>query len=302
MAANQIHKYVWLVNTIHRARLISLEDINHEWLESDIGDGKPLPKRTFHAWQAAILDIFGLIIENEGKGEYRYYIANEEEMRLGTMSNWLLDSLTVSDMLRTSRSISDRILLEQVPSARDYLGMVVEAMRHNYKIELTYQTYGQPEPKVRTMMPFCVKIFKQRWYMLAQRVDKENPSIYSLDRVKDMQVLRKETFELPKDFDAEAYFEPYYGIFADESCAWADVKLRVSPLKAKHLRSLPLHVSQKEIEQTTEHSIFGYRLRPAIDFEMEILSHGAEMEVLEPAWLRKRIGETIKKVDNIYNG
>lgn len=105
MAANLIHKYVWLVNTIHRARLISLEDINREWLESDIGDGKPLPRRTFHVWQAAILDIFGLIIENENKGQYRYYIANEEELRLGTMSNWLLDSLTVSGMLASSRHI-----------------------------------------------------------------------------------------------------------------------------------------------------------------------------------------------------
>ncbi|MCQ2296509.1 MAG: WYL domain-containing protein [Bacteroidales bacterium] len=302
MAANLIHKYVWLVNTIHRARLISLEDINREWLESDIGDGKPLPRRTFHVWQAAILDIFGLIIENENKGQYRYYIANEEELRLGTMSNWLLDSLTVSGMLASSRHIQNRILLEQVPSARDYLGVVVEAMRHNYKIVLTYQTYSQTEPKVRTVMPFCLKIFKQRWYMLAQREDKEKPSIYSLDRVKDMQLLRKETFVLPKNFDAESYFAPYYGIIADESVERAKVKLRVSPLQAKYLRALPLHHSQQEMAEEAEACVFSYNLRPAFDFVQEILSHGSEMEVLKPLWLREKIAAIIKEENNIYNG
>lgn len=302
MAVNQIHKYVWLVNTIHRAGRISLEEINQEWLESDIGDGKPIPRRTFHVWQAAVLDIFGLIIENEGRGLYRYYIANEAEMTSGTICSWLLDSLTVSNMMINSKGIQDRILLERVPSARAFLSVVVEALRHNNKIVLTYQTFSQTEPKVRTVMPYCVKLFKQRWYMLAQREDKEKPSVYALDRVKAMQVLREETFELPADFDGEAYFAPYYGITADESVERAEVRLRVTPLQAKYLRALPLHHSQQELETTEEASVFGYSLRPAFDFVQEILAHGSEMEVLEPLWLREKIAAVIKEENNIYNG
>jgi len=51
MATNQINKYVWLVDTIHRAKRISFEDINRRWLASDMSEGMEIPKRTFHKWR-----------------------------------------------------------------------------------------------------------------------------------------------------------------------------------------------------------------------------------------------------------
>ena len=54
MAQNQMNKYVWLVDTIHRAGKISLEDINRKWLDNDLSEGIEIPKRTFHKWRIAI--------------------------------------------------------------------------------------------------------------------------------------------------------------------------------------------------------------------------------------------------------
>lgn len=76
-----MNKYVWLVNTIHRARKISFEEINRRWLDNDFSEGLEIPKRTFHKWRIAIEELFGLIIENENKGEYRYYIENDYEIK-----------------------------------------------------------------------------------------------------------------------------------------------------------------------------------------------------------------------------
>ncbi len=33
---NIINKYVWLVETIYRARMISFEDINRKWLDDEV--------------------------------------------------------------------------------------------------------------------------------------------------------------------------------------------------------------------------------------------------------------------------
>ena len=35
MAKNLLNKYVWLVETIHKAKKISFEDINGRWLDND---------------------------------------------------------------------------------------------------------------------------------------------------------------------------------------------------------------------------------------------------------------------------
>ena len=75
-----INKYVWVIETIHRARKISFEDLNKKWINDEISLGEKIPKRTFDHWKSAIADMFGLYIENEGKGDYRYYIMNDEDI------------------------------------------------------------------------------------------------------------------------------------------------------------------------------------------------------------------------------
>ena len=65
MAKNLLNKYVWLVETIYKAKKISYEEINQRWLDNDLSEGNPLPLRTFHKWRIAIEEMFGLIIENE---------------------------------------------------------------------------------------------------------------------------------------------------------------------------------------------------------------------------------------------
>ena len=86
MTMNIINKYVWLVETIYRARMISFEDINRKWLDDDdFSKGVKLSIRTFHKWRTAVEDIFGLIIDNEKHGEYRYYIVNEDEITKGCL-------------------------------------------------------------------------------------------------------------------------------------------------------------------------------------------------------------------------
>ena len=89
MAKNLLNKYVWLVETIYKARKISFEDINRRWLDNDMSEGIELSKRTFHKWRIEVEEMFGLIIENENKGQYRFYIQNADELKNGTLRSWL---------------------------------------------------------------------------------------------------------------------------------------------------------------------------------------------------------------------
>lgn len=61
-----------------------------------------------------------------------------------------------------------------------------------------------------------------------------------------------------------------------------------------------MHESQEEIERNEEYSVFTFNLRPEFDFQQEILKNGAEVEVLEPQWLRDEIAGKIKRMSDSY--
>ena len=69
-------QYIWLVNTIHKYRKLTLDEINQHWLDTDMSEGLPIARSTFNRHRDAILDMFGVIIECDKKDGFRYYIYN----------------------------------------------------------------------------------------------------------------------------------------------------------------------------------------------------------------------------------
>ena len=299
MAKNTINKYVWLAETIYRAKKISFEEINRRWLDSDMSDGEALSIRTFHKWRIAIEEMFGLIIENEQGGQYRYYIQNAEELKSGSLRSWLFNTLTVSNLMMDSISIKDKVLFEEIPDGEQYLPDILEALKKNLVLGMSYQSYTRDEANTFEVEPYCLKAFKQRWYLVARSPYYEKNMIYSLDRVKWLGLTDK-NFKYPKNFNSEEFFEDCFGIIADLKVGVETVKLKVSAGQANYLRSLTLHQTQKEIKRTDEYSIFTVRLRPTFDFRQEILSQGCDIEVLEPKWFRDEVAEISKHMWNKY--
>lgn len=296
-----INKYVWVIETIYRRHKISYNDLNELWVnDKDISRGKDLPKRTFDNWRVVIGDMFGIDISNENSGRYRYYIENEEDINENGIRSWLYNAFSVSNALANSQSIKDRILLEYIPSGQEYLHPIISAMKENRVLNITYHSYWKDVESNFDVQPYCVKLFRQRWYMEAKSTYyDEGPRIYSLDRIRELNT-KDETFVMPKDWNAEEYFNGCFGIIADQSVEKQIVKLKATAIQAKYIRDLKIHESQKEIERNEEYSIFTFNIRPQFDFQQEILKNGEDVEVLEPQWLREEIAGKIKRMSDSY--
>ena len=300
MAKNLLNKYVWLVETIYKAKKITFEEINEKWLDNDLSEDKPLPLRTFHKWRQAIEEMFGLIIENEKGGHYYYYIQNADDLEdESSLRSWLFRTLSVSNMMLDSVCIKDKILLEEVHDGREYLPVILESLKKNIVLEMTYKSFWRDEANTFEIEPYCLKAFKQRWYLVGRSPYYDKIMIYALDRVHQLE-LTERSFDYPEDFKAEDYFDDCFGIIADQNYDVETVKLKVSAGQANYLRSLTLHQTQKEIERTDEYSIFTVKLRPTFDFQQEILSMGSDIEVLSPDWFRDDIAKDIKHTWNKY--
>lgn len=297
---NQTNKLVWVVETIRKARKISFEELNEKRKDAvEFSGGDKLVKRTFHKWRDVIFKTFGIIIDCEKFAPYYYFIFNEEELKNGSVGSWLFQTYAVCNSLIDSKSIKDRILLENVPSGRDYLQPIIEAMKAGRFIHFKYYSYSSEELSDRYVMPLCVKLFRQRWYMVGRMWPANRDVIFSVDRMSEFR-LSSHTFDYPEDFSPEDFFYGCFGIINDENCEIQTVKLRVSSRQAKYLRDVPLHKSQTEVERTSDHSIFSLRVRPTFDFVQELLWNREELEVLEPLGLRREMSAIVKKIGKLY--
>lgn len=293
MAKNFFKRYIWLVDLINRRKYVSFKEISEAWRRSPLNEtGEPLSERTFFNHKDAIAGMFGIEILNDRS--LGFYIGRSD-VGSDETSDWMLHTLCLNNVLHENADMKDRILMEKVPSSERFLTDIISAMRDFRVISLCYQGFRHPEPFCFNVRPYCVKYFKQRWYMLGD--SDLGLRIYSLDRFVDMEEL-EEHFEIPKGFDAEEYFGNYFGVIIGEEPE--DVKIRVVPDQVKYFRTLPLHGSQRETVQEDGSSVFSYHIAPTLDFVQEILSHGADVEVLEPAELRESIADIIAGMASRY--
>ncbi len=289
-------EYIWLVNTIRRARRITFAEINEKWLQTEMSEGIELARSTFARHKDAIEDIFGIYIECDRQNGYKYYIGNDYVLREDSVQNWMLSTLTVNNIVSESLALQNRILLEPVPYEGDYLAMVIEAMKKGVRIAVTYRRYGTSEPKHLNFEPYCLKMFRQRWYILGhfhRDATEEKPEadyfgVFSFDRILEMS-LTDIKFKIDPDFDAQAYFEECYGVLVGDGTPAERIVIRAYGQERYYIRDLPIHHSQREIGQGEDFADFELQMRPTIDLSAHLLSRGSQIKVLSPQWLADEV-------------
>ena len=297
MAASQFNRYIWLVDVIASAGRITKTEIDRRWARSRYNEKgeKELPERTFHRYKDAVQELFDIEIRCDKSAGAAYYIADNELSEHGSVKRQLLNQFAMEKALNESRELKGRILYENIPGGTQFLTQIVEAMRDNRMLRMTHQSFKSDEPHIYDIAPYCLKVFKQRWYLFGKTTEHKEPRIYALDRIVSLETL-PDTFSLPKDFDAEDWFRSFYGVFVGKQFKPELIRVQVKPERADFLRSLPLHHSQQEPEPC----VFTWYVAPTFDFIQELLTHGCGLEVLSPAWLRRQFAEEAEETVLLY--
>lgn len=301
MPRDLISRYVWIVDTLNRYGKLSRKQLSSLWMRSSLSDGEAIPERTFFHYRRAIEENFHIDIKCTRDG--MYYIAQDTARRNRTFTNWLLDSFAVNNALKDARHTEGRVEVEDVPSAREFLPTVLEAIGNSRKLIFTYAGFNRSRAERNiSFCPYFVKRYKQRWYMVGLKEglhdNSDNIRTYALDRVSEMTV-GKDTFEMPVNFSPTDYFEHIIGVTQSKG-AIRNVRLRATYQQAKYLRALPLHSTQQE-EVHEDYSIFTYRLKLNYELVHEILSYGSSLTVLAPRELCIMVNEELRKTLENYN-
>ena len=282
MGRDLIGRYVWIVDTLRRYGSLTREQLDNLWMRSPLSDGRPMPPRTFYHYRRGIEENFNIEIRCNSRGEYE--VVEHDDERRRSVSNWLLDSYAVSGALKDSQELAERVEVEEVPSAREFLPMALEAIRDTVAVTFSYAGFNRSREETGiAFRPYLVKRYKQRWYMIGVKESNGQLRTYALDRVTTM-TLTDRKFEIPENFDSDEIFGHIIGVTSSKAEV-RTVKLLATPHQAKYFRALPLHPSQSE-EIHDKYSIFTYRLKLNYELVSEIMALGDAVRVLAPTELQ----------------
>lgn len=291
MKNNQLKRYIWLLDIIYSRGPITKEDIDAAWSESVVNEERQteLPRESFNRFRKAILDVFNIEIKCN-RSRHSYYIDNEQDV--DNTRQWLFSTFLLTNTVRESKELAQRIDFEAMPIGMRYLPTLMDAMIGQTEVVYIYQNFHRTAPNTVHLQPYGIKLFRRRWYVVGFSHEHKMVRTFALDRAISIRITNT-CWLLPMDYNIHEKYADYYGVFTDREPV--KIRLRADQKTANYLRTLPIHTSQHEDVREVEYSEFSYYVAPTIEFVQELRTYASGVKVLEPQSLIDEMTAELKK-------
>jgi predicted DNA-binding transcriptional regulator YafY len=292
-----IARHRLIIETL-RKRPASFEEIQQKLeIESEIDERNyNISLRTFQRDLKEIFSLYGLtILFNRKKGYY--FIENEENTEARER---LLEAFDIVNMLNITNNVGNYLIFEQrKPQGTENMHILLKCIQERKLTEFTYTKFWSDNPSKRVVEPYALREAKSRWYLVAKDLKDNTVKTFALDRLTEPAIKNK-TFVYPKDEILIKKFKYCFGVITPDEGEPDTIILSFTPFQAKYIKTMPLHSSQKVVEETDKKCIVELTLFPTHDLIMEILSFGSEVKVLSPKSLAKEVVKAHKKALGRY--
>ena len=254
--------------------------------EAEIKDYRlDVSPRTFKRDLDEIFTLHNIEIKFDfSKKVYRIIDDNQPEVK-----SRLLEVFNTFQALSIADDLSDYIHFEKrKPKGTEHLYGLLHAIKNRLVITFTFQDFWEDEKHRRTLEPFALKEFKNRWYVLAKDAADGKVKRFGLDRLTDLEITKK-VFEHSPAYDVDAIYRDCFGIITSDETEPSEIILSFDGYQGKYIKSLPLHESQEVILDTNEELQIKLKLFITHDLIMELLSYGETVKVIKPEKLRIQI-------------
>lgn len=234
------------------------------------------------------------------------------ELGLGTLLSAAELKLTAAlpaPLRESARQVRQRVHLDapgwyQAGDASPHLTAVAGAVWRQRVIRLRYHRWKAPTDVTRVVMPYGLVLKAGTWYLVAQPVEAGSPRTYKVNQVRDCRVL-DERFDRPPGFDLAGYWRGYLAEFQARLHQGSAV-VRFSPRARDRLPDLVGPDVRAAVAATgSAPDAAGWvtatvPIESMIHAEGQFLRFGAEVEILRPEALRRRIAEIAHALADRY--
>jgi len=185
-------------------------------------------------------------------------------------------------------TIERYVQFESTPMAEgtQHMPVLLQAIREKEEVSFVYISFLDDSVTERTIHPFLLKEYRNRWYVLGTEPKSRTLKTFGLDRISDLRGTGK-YFDAAADFDAEALFRHSFGITAGGKVE--KVRIRLSKVPGRFAKAQPLHPTQRVVEEDQNGIIIEMDVIIGPELKSTILSYGRQAEVISPASLRDEV-------------
>jgi predicted DNA-binding transcriptional regulator YafY len=185
-------------------------------------------------------------------------------------------------------------------AARDpgtQFSVVAEALARRCRLHIDYHARGDDRMAPRTVSPQRLTLYRDNWYLDAWCHSRNALRVFAVERIIAAEVLDERAQDLgPAELDDA--LATSYGIFSGQPTATA--VLRFSPHAARWVGAEIWHPQQED--ERSEDGILIRRIpfNRSEELVMDVLRHGADVEVLEPPELRQAVIGRLREALSLY--
>jgi predicted DNA-binding transcriptional regulator YafY len=210
----------------------------------------------------------------------------------------------VHQMLGTSETDAQALLkrVKVIGSARrpvpsQFFELVGEALLKRRRLHLRYLTRGRGEVSERELSPQRLVHYRNTWYIDAWCHARERLLRFALDAIESAEALETKAKDVPLK-QVQAEMDGGYGIYAGAKRSWA--RMVVTSQAAQWISREQWHPDQRG--QWLEDGRFELEIPYSDETEiaMDILRHGAQVEVLAPASLVSEVHRRLEMAAEQY--
>ena len=239
-------------------------------------------KRTWLRDKREINNLFGIAINYSTK-QQGYYLTQAQNHN--QHFERMIEEFDIFSSLNLVNEATPFIHLEnRKPQGTDNLYGLLHAIKQKLQIQFTYQKFWEETPSKRTVEPYGLKEFKNRWYLRAMNLQDGIVKSFALDRLTNLSITNN-AFTVAANYNIDDNYRYCFGIISPNNDEPQTIVLSFDAYQGKYIKTLPLHASQQILVDDETELQIQLTLYITHDFVMELLSFGSHVKVLQPQTL-----------------
>lgn len=176
-----------------------------------------------------------------------------------------------------------------------YLSQLFDAIVSRQTLHIDYRKFNG-DLRNFTVHPYFIKQYNNRWFLLCRNHDLNVITNIPLDRIDSIRQASVEYAD--SEIEWNEYFDDVIGVTLKDEPAQT-ITLKFSSNQYPYIKSKPIHGSMKIVSD--EECTVSINVIPNYELEALIGSFSTDVEVLSPLWLREKMADKYKELDERYS-
>ena len=176
---------------------------------------------------------------------------------------------------------------------------VASATLRRRRLRIAHYSRQSDETTERTVSPQQLVFYRENWYLIAWCHLRDDLRSFAIDAISGAEPLESPARDVDRAVMAEV-MESGYGIFSGRDVTWAT--LRFAPERARWVSAEVWHPQQRGRFDEARRWVLELPYNDPRELLMEVLKHGASVEVLAPDALRGAVAAELRQALACYRG